>query len=196
MRASSPTNCCRSQCSCSERRSAVSTERWAQRRSTRGSTTRATGTSSSCPAARSSPASSSAPVGGSTRFRPTRRRKNYALRPPDAAYLPLAPDDGYLAPLLAEAPRGLDRRAEVEALVLRLLDQHHRLESIDVVNPLLLALRRDLRLVRPVIELHLRDAGDLADLAQIELDLREVLGEIYRLKKVHLPADSHTHPRL
>src|SRR5207249_7705395 len=71
----------------------------------------------------------------------------------------------------AETASGVDRGAEVEALVLRLLDEHDRLERLDVVDPLLLALRRDLRLVRPVIELHLGDACDLADLAEIELDL-------------------------
>src|SRR5204863_5792703 len=75
---------------------------------------------------------------------------------------------------LAEAPGRIDRRAEVEALVLGLLDQHHGLERIDVVDPLLLALGRDLRLVRPVVELHLRDARDLANLAEIELDLVEL----------------------
>ena len=74
-----------------------------------------------------------------------------------------------------EAARGLDRGAEVQALVLGLLDQHHGLERVDVVDPLLLALGRDLRLVRPVVELHLRDPGDLADLAEVELDLVQVL---------------------
>ena len=53
--------------------------------------------------------------------------------------------------------------------------------------PLLLALRRDLRLVRPVVELHLRDARDLADLAQVELDLVEVLGEVDRFEQIDLP---------
>ena len=97
--------------------------------------------------------------------------------------------------LLAEAPRRLDCRTEVEALVLRLLDQHHGLERVDVVDALLLALGRDLRLVRPVVELHLGDAGDLADLAQVELHLVEVVCQVYGLKKVYLSADSHTMPR-
>src|SRR5262249_19724249 len=104
-------------------------------------------------------------------------------------------DDGRAA-LLAEAPRCLDGRAEVEPLVLRLLDEHHRLEGIDVVDSLLLALRRDLRLVRPVVELHLRYSGDLAHLAEIELHLVQMIRQVYRLKKVYLPADRHTMPRL
>src|SRR5581483_1222976 len=98
-------------------------------------------------------------------------------------------------PALAELPGGVDRRAEVQALVLRLLDEHHGLERVDVVDPLLLALRRDLRLVRPVIELHLRDARDLAHLSEIELDLVEMLGQVYRFEKIDLPADRHVRPR-
>src|SRR5918912_600759 len=86
---------------------------------------------------------------------------------------------------------GLDRRAEVQALVLRLLDQHDGLERADVVDALLLARRRDLGLIRPVVELHLRDPGDLAHLAEIELDLLEMLGEIDRLQKVDVSADCH-----
>src|SRR5207244_1815580 len=93
--------------------------------------------------------------------------------------------------LLAEVPRRVDRRAEVQALVLRLLDQHHGLEGVDVVDPLLLALGGDLRLVRPVVELHLRDAGDLADLTQVELDLVEVLREIDGFEKIDLPTYRH-----
>src|SRR6266511_6308842 len=87
----------------------------------------------------------------------------------------------FRGPLFAEPACGLDRRAEIQALVLRLLDQHHGLEGVDVVDALLLTLRRDLRLVRPVVELHLGDPGDLTDLTQIELDLRQVVGQIYRL---------------
>ena len=64
----------------------------------------------------------------------------------------------------------------------------------DVVDPLLLALGRDLRLVRPVVELHLRDAGDPADLAEVELDLVEMLGEVDRLEDVDLLVVSHTDP--
>ena len=52
-----------------------------------------------------------------------------------------------------------DGSAEVQALVLRLLDQHDRLERVDVVDPLLVSLRRDLSFVRPVVELHLRDTA-------------------------------------
>jgi hypothetical protein len=37
---------------------------------------------------------------------------------------------------------------------------------------------------RPVIELHLGDAGDLADLAEIELHFAQVLCEIDRLEKI------------
>src|SRR5439155_24450473 len=92
---------------------------------------------------------------------------------------------------LAEAPGSVDRGAEVQALVLGLLDQHHRLERLDVVDPLLLALGGDLRLVRPVVELHLRDAGDLAHLAEVELDLVQMLREIDRLEKIYLPAYRH-----
>ena len=40
----------------------------------------------------------------------------------------------------AKPPGRLDRGAEVQALVLGLLDQHHRLERLDVVDPLFLAL--------------------------------------------------------
>src|SRR5207302_10297660 len=100
-----------------------------------------------------------------------------------------------LLPLqLAVAARRVDRSAEVQALVLGLLDQHHRLERVDVVDPLLLALRRNLRLVRPVVELHLRDTGDLADLAQVELHLVEVLSEIDGLEQVDLSTDCHWEP--
>src|SRR5262249_54275055 len=88
--------------------------------------------------------------------------------------------------LLAKAAGSVDRSAEVESLVLRLFDQHHGLERIDVVDPLLLALRWDLSLVRPVVELHLRNAGDLTDLAQGEHDLAQVLGEVDRLEEVYL----------
>src|SRR5205085_2881367 len=90
---------------------------------------------------------------------------------------------------LPEAPRRFDRRTEVQALVLRLLDQHHGLESVDVVDPLLLPLRRDLRLVRPVVELHLRDPGNLADLPKVELDLFEMLRQIDGFEKVDLSTD-------
>jgi hypothetical protein len=48
--------------------------------------------------------------------------------------------------------------------------------------------------VRPVVELHLRDACDLADLAQVELDLVEVRGEIDRLEQISLCAWRHTTP--
>ena len=94
----------------------------------------------------------------------------------------------------AEPSCRFDRRAEVQALVLGLLDQHHGLERLDVVNPLLLAFGRDLGLVRPVVELHLRDPGDLANLAEIELDLVEMLGEVDGLENVHLCVVSHADP--
>src|SRR5262249_44225112 len=90
-----------------------------------------------------------------------------------------------------EAPGRVDRRAEVEALVLGLLDQHHGLERVDVVDPLLLALGRNLGLVLPVVQLHLRDPGDLADLTQVELNLVEVLGEVDRLKELNVLAVGH-----
>jgi hypothetical protein len=48
-----------------------------------------------------------------------------------------------------------------------------------------------LSLVRPVIELHLRDAGDLADLPQVQLNLVEVIGEVDGLEEVDLSADWH-----
>ena len=67
-------------------------------------------------------------------------------------------------------------------LSLRLLDQHHGLDRVHVVDPLLLALGRDLRLVRPVVELHLRDAGEPAHLAEVELDLVEMLCEVDRAR--------------
>src|SRR5438034_1572170 len=93
-----------------------------------------------------------------------------------------------------KAPGGADRGPEIEALVFRLLDQHHGLERIDVVDALLLALRRDLGLVGPVVELHLRDPRDLTDLAQVELDLPEVLGQIDRLEEIDLSARGHRCP--
>src|SRR6266511_3627109 len=96
-------------------------------------------------------------------------------------------------PLLLVLPRRLDRRGEVEALVLALLDQHDGLDRVHVVDPLLLALRRDLRLVRPVVELHLRDARHLAHLAEVELDLVEVLRDVYWFKQIDMPRDSHIH---
>src|SRR5207302_1502106 len=91
-----------------------------------------------------------------------------------------------------EAVRSVDRRSEVQPLVLRLLDQHYGLERVDVVDALLLALRRDLGLVGPVVELHLRNSRDLANLAEIELELVEVRREIDRFEKVDLPCESHT----
>ena len=90
---------------------------------------------------------------------------------------------GLAARRARNSARGLDRRAEAHSLVLALLDQQHRLDRVDVVDPLLLALGRDLRLVRPVVELHLRDAGEAANLAQVELDLVEVLGHVDRLER-------------
>src|SRR5581483_5345011 len=92
----------------------------------------------------------------------------------------------------AEVPRRVNRRAEIETLVLRLLDQHHRLEGLDVVDPLLLPLGRNLGLVRPVVELHLRDHGDLTDLSEIELDLVKMLRQIDGFEKIDLPADCHS----
>src|SRR6266536_4490441 len=68
----------------------------------------------------------------------------------------------------AEPAGRVDRGAEIQTLVLGLLDQHDRLEGIDVVDPLFFALGGDLCLVRPVVELHLRNARDLADLTEIE----------------------------
>src|SRR5215831_2939301 len=132
------------------------------------------GTSSWCRGSRFWPESSSARGSTSTRYRPSRRRKT------SAALLTVS---GHGLGR-AEGAGGLDRRAEVEALVLGLLDQHHGLERVDVVDALLVALGRDLGLVRPVVELHLRDAGDLTDLPQVELDLVEVLGEVDRLEEI------------
>src|SRR5919108_124798 len=137
---------------------------------TRGSTTAATGTSSSCRASASSPASSSVP--GSTSMRSHRSARP---RPCGLADRPT---------VLSKASSGLDRCAEIQALVLSLLDQHHGLERVHVVDALLLALGRDLRLVRPVVELHLRDPRDLADLAEVELDLVEVLRDVDRLEEL------------
>src|SRR5919201_5688475 len=77
-----------------------------------------------------------------------------------------------------EFARRLDRRGEVEALVLGLLDQHHELERVRVVEALLAAARRDARAERPVVELHLRDASDPADLAEGQLELVEVLRQV------------------
>src|SRR5215831_18940716 len=132
------------------------------------------GTSSWCRGSRFWPESSSARGSTSTRYRPSRWRKT------SAALLTVS---GHGLGR-AEGAGGLDRRAEVETLVLGLLDQHHGLERVHVVDPLLLALGRDLRLVRPVVELHLGDACDLAHLAEVELDLVEVGRDIDRLQKV------------
>src|SRR5207253_2509609 len=56
----------------------------------------------------------------------------------------------------------------------------------------LLAFGRDLGLVRPVVELHLRDPGDLADLPEVELDLVEMLCQIDGFEKIDLPAACHS----
>src|SRR5262249_9519246 len=64
-------------------------------------------------------------------------------------------------------------------------------EGVHVVDALLPSLGRDLRFVRPAVELHLRDAGDLTDLAQIELDLVEVLREVDRLEQVYMSRHRH-----
>ena len=93
-----------------------------------------------------------APIDIISSFLPKRRRR----RPATSARADLRRSPW---PLLAEAAGRVDRGAEVQALVLRLLDQHHGLDRVHVVDPLLLALGRDLRLVRPVVELHLRDAA-------------------------------------
>jgi len=55
----------------------------------------------------------------------------------------------------------------------RLLDQHDRPQRFDVVEPLLVPLRGNTRLVRPVVELHLRDPRRPADLTDRELDRLE-----------------------
>src|ERR1044072_6750974 len=150
----------------------------------RGSTAASRGISSWCRGCRCWLASSSAPGSMSTRCRPTRRPRTYGL---------LAVRGRGLGG--AERTGGFDGRAEVQALVLGLLDQHHGLERVHVVDPLLLALGRDLGLVRPVIELHLRDAGDLADLAEVQLDLVEVGRNVDRFEKMDLPPDCHSAPR-
>src|SRR5439155_23805168 len=64
-------------------------------------------------------------------------------------------------------------------------------DRVHVVDPLLLALRGDLGLVRPVIELHLGDAGDRADLTEIQLHLLEMLAHADRLEKVERLAIRH-----
>src|SRR5207344_676632 len=52
---------------------------------------------------------------------------------------------------------------------------------------------RDVRLVRPVVELHLRDSRDLADLAEIELELVQMLGDIVRFEELgSLAVDNST----
>ena len=76
---------------------------------------------------------------------------------------------GALAAL--EALRRLDRRLRERPLSLPCLISITVSTRVEVVEPLLLALRGDARLRRPVVELHLRDAGDLADLAEGELEL-------------------------
>src|SRR5215210_3227733 len=150
---------------------------------TSGSTARpsagtGTGISNSCPDSRSSPAWSSEPGSTSIRCDPRKRQAACARSVSTDAL------DAARFGEITEAARRRDRGGEVEALVLGLLDQHDRLERVDVVDALLLALRRDLGLVRPVVELHLRDPGDLTDLAQVELDLVEVLGQVDRLEEV------------
>jgi len=82
---------------------------------------------------------------------------------------------------LVSVRRG-DRRAEIEPLVLRLLDQHDRLQSVGVVEALLASARRDRRFDGPVVELHLGDPRDAADLAERELQLVEVPGEVERFE--------------
>src|SRR2546421_2175332 len=142
---------------------------------TRGSTTAATGTSSSYPACRCLPASRSAQRSTSTRSRP-RTRRTRSAKPL------LAVRSGRLR--RPKRPSRLDCRTEVQALVLGLLDQHHGLERVHVVDALFLTLGRNLGLVGPVVQLHLRDPRDLADLAQVELDLVEMGGNVDRLQEI------------
>src|SRR6266545_7467297 len=164
-------------------------------------TTATTGESCSCRDSLSSPAWSSGRESSSTR---SRRRTQQPASNKDRCKRPFRKAGSEACLDLAqrcrpvvvrlrfpEPARGVDRCSEVQTLVLGLLDQHDRLERVDVVDPLLLPFGRDLRLVRPVIELHLRDARDLADLAEVQLDFAEVLGEVDRLEKVYLPADCH-----
>src|SRR5205809_7310664 len=149
---------------------------------TRGSTTAATGTSGSSPACRCLPASRSAQRSTSTRCRPRTRRTRYA-KPL------LTVRSGRLR--RPKRPSRLDCRAEVQALVLGLLDQHHGLERVHVVDALLLSLGGDLGLVRPVVQLHLRDPSHLAHLAEVELDLVQMIDQVYRFQEVNLSRERH-----
>src|SRR5690242_4300605 len=54
---------------------------------------------------------------------------------------------------VAEAVGGVDRCSEVQALVLALLDEHHQLERVAVIEALFLALCLGLGAVSPVVEL-------------------------------------------
>src|SRR6185312_11188461 len=108
--------------------------------------------------AQTKPASATANIGNETfSMRPPAERCERVLRGPAGRPCPCA----YALRTrftFAEPAGSLDRCGEVQPLVLRLLDEHHGLDGVDPVDPLLPALRRDLRLVRPVVELHLRDA--------------------------------------
>src|SRR6266542_4211963 len=167
-------------------------------------TTATTGESCSCRDSLSSPAWSSGRESSSTR---SRRRTQQPASNKDRCKRPFRKAGSEACLDLAqrcrpvvvrlrfpEPARGVDRCSEVQTLVLGLLDQHDRLERVDVVDPLLLALGRDLRLVRPVVELHLRDPRDLAHLAQVQLHLVEVLSEINRLEEIDLSAYWHREP--
>ena len=122
-------------------------------------------------------------------------RRPSCRRPTQAPPAVPADDEPSLARSLAadRAPRrvaGLELLDRVdggrqrEAAVLRLLDQEHGLDRGHVVRALLAAVGRDLRLLRPVVELHLRDAGDLADLAERQLQPEQMVAHVDRLEEV------------
>src|SRR4051794_33483168 len=92
---------------------------------------------------------SAAPAEGSSTASAATTMASRVIRPPVRRSRPRGLRGRGLEPglLVAEAARGVDRGAEVQALVLGLLDQHHGLDGVHVVDPLLLALGRDLRLV-------------------------------------------------
>ena len=85
-----------------------------------------------------------------------------------------------------ERGRGLDRRVDAETEVAGLRDQHHVLDGVRVVEPLLDAERGDRRALRPEVELHLRDAGDRAHLPDREEHLADARRDIDGAQQIGL----------
>ena len=86
----------------------------------------------------------------------------------------------------SERRSGLDRRVHAESEVAGLGDQHHVLDRIGVVEPLLDAERGDGGALGPEIELHLGDASDRAHLPDGEEHVVDARGDVHRAKQIGL----------